>query len=101
MKLRVPTSEPSLYQKALEGEIYYGEPDPVVRNTMFGAIGAPAGNKVLLLPVKSFGRVIAVIYADFGAETGGDPQLQLLEILALHAGLLIDNVLYRKRCAQK
>ena len=101
VKLRVPTSEPSLYQKALEGEIYYGEPDPVVRNTMFGAIGAPAGNKVLLLPVKSFGRVIAVIYADFGAETGGDPQLQLLEILALHAGLLIDNVLYRKRCAQK
>lgn len=101
IKLRIPTSEPSLYQRALEGEIYYGEPDPVLRDTIFAAIGAPAGNKVLLLPVKSFGRVIAVIYADFGGDTGGDPRLQLLEILATHAGLLIDNVLYRKRCAQK
>lgn len=101
VKLRLGATEPSLYQKALEGEIYYGDADASLRGTMFGVIGAPAGNKVLLLPVKSFGRVIAVIYADFGAETGGDPQLQLLEILAQHAGLIIDNILYRKRCAQK
>ena len=101
VKLRIPTAEPSLFQKALEGEIYYGNADPVVQSAVFGAIGVPAAGKILLLPVKSFGRVIAVIYADFGARTGGDPQLQLLEILALHAGLIIDNSLYRKRCAQK
>ena len=101
VKLRIPTAEPSLFQKALAGEIYYGNADPVVQSAVFGAIGVPAAGKILLLPVKSFGRVIAVIYADFGARTGGDPQLQLLEILALHAGLIIDNSLYRKRCAQK
>lgn len=101
VKLRIAATEPSLYQRALDGEICYGDPDPQLRSTMFEAIGTPASTKVLLLPVKSFGRVIAMIYADFGAETGGNPQLQLLEILALHAGLIIDNVLYRKRCAQK
>ena len=101
VKLRVPTSEPSLFQKALQGEIYYGAADTVLQGTVLAAIGAPAGGKILLLPVKSFGRVIAIIYADFGARTGGDPQLQLLEILAMHAGLIIDNALYRKRCAQK
>ncbi|HBA87377.1 MAG TPA: histidine kinase [Geobacter sp.] len=101
MKLRIPISEPSLFQSALEGEMYYGDADPTVRSAIFGAIGAPAASKVLLLPVKSFGRVVAVIYADFGTRTGGDPQLPLLEILAMHASMAIDNALYRKRCAQK
>lgn len=101
VKLRIPTGEPDLYQKALEGEIYYGDADRAVRETMFSAIGAPASSRILLLPVRSFGRVIAVIYADFGSSAGGDPQLQLLEILSQHAGLIIDNALYRKRCAQK
>ncbi|BCG45427.1 response regulator receiver domain protein [Citrifermentans bremense] len=101
VKLRIPTGEPSLYQRALEGEIYYGDADRAVRETIFPAIGAPASSRILLLPVRSFGRVIAVIYADFGSSAGADPQLQLLEILSLHAGLIIDNVLYRKRCAQK
>ncbi|WP_026842437.1 DUF4388 domain-containing protein [Citrifermentans bremense] len=101
VKLRIPTGEPDLYQKALEGESYYGDADRAVRETMFSAIGAPASSRILLLPVRSFGRVIAVIYADFGSSAGGDPQLQLLEILSQHAGLIIDNVLYRKRCAQK
>ena len=56
--------------------------------------------EVLLLPIKSLGRVIAVIYADGGALPAGDPPLPQLEILAQHAGLVIDNALYRKRCGQ-
>jgi DNA-binding NarL/FixJ family response regulator len=101
LKLRLPIPEPSLFQNALNGESYYGDADAAVRSTLFEAMGAPASQKVLLLPVKSFGRVIAVIYGDFGARAGGAPQPELLEMLALHAGLVIDNVLYRKRCAQK
>lgn len=101
VKLRLSPPEESLYQKALNGELHYGDADQALRDTIYGAIGAPVTGKVLLLPVKSFGRVIAVIYADFGQGTGTDPQLPLLEILAQHAGLVIDNTLYRKRCAQK
>ncbi|MBU5635359.1 DUF4388 domain-containing protein [Geomonas sp. Red69] len=100
-KLRLTAPPESLYQRALNGEICYCDADQPLRDTMYGAIGTPLTGKALLLPVKSFGRVIAVIYADFGPGTGTDPQLPLLEILAQHAGLVIDNILYRKRCAQK
>ena len=101
VKLRLNAPEESLYQKALGGELCYGDADQSLRDTIYGAVGAPLTGKALLLPVKSFGRVIAIIYADFGAGAGTDPQLPLLEILAQHAGLVIDNILYRKRCAQK
>ncbi|WP_136515369.1 response regulator [Geomonas edaphica] len=101
VKLRLNAPEESLYQKALGGELCYGDADQSLRDTIYGAVGAPISGKALLLPVKSFGRVIAIIYADFGAGAGTDPQLPLLEILAQHAGLVIDNILYRKRCAQK
>ncbi|WP_224958799.1 response regulator [Geomonas subterranea] len=101
VKLRLSAPPESLYQRALDGEICYCDADQPLRDTMYGAIGAPLTAKALLLPVKSFGRVIAVIYADFGPGTGTDPQLPLLEILSQHAGLVIDNILYRKRCAQK
>ena len=101
VKLRVPVADPSLFQQVLAGESYYGNADATVQSTIFATLGAPASQKILLLPVESFGRVIAVIYGDFGARAGGDPQPELLETLALHAGLAIDNALYRKRCAQK
>lgn len=101
VKLRLNAPEQSLYQKALGGELCYGDADRSLRDTIYAAAGAPIIGKALLLPVKSFGRVIAIIYADFGAGAGTDPQLPLLEILAQHAGLVIDNILYRKRCAQK
>lgn len=101
VKLRLSAPEASLYQKALGGELCYGDADQSLRDTIYGAVGTPISGKALLLPVKSFGRVIAIIYADFGAGAGTDPQLPLLEILAQHAGLVIDNILYRKRCAQK
>jgi len=101
VKLRVPVAEDSLLKRALDGESYYGDADPLLRSTVFETLGRPVSSKVLLLPVKSFGRGIALIYADFGSRTGGEPQTELLELLALHAGLVIDNALYRKRCAQK
>ena len=102
VKLRLPINGQSLFQQALkDGESYFGEADLVMRETLLAAIGAPASPKLLLLPVKSFGRVIALIYADFGARAGGAPQLELLEMLALQASLVIDNALYRKRCAQQ
>ncbi|MBJ6798972.1 DUF4388 domain-containing protein [Geomonas propionica] len=101
VKLRLSAPADSLYQRALNGEICYTEADQTLRDTMYAAIGAPLTGKALLLPIKSFGRVIAIIYADFGPGSGTDPQLPLLEILSQHAGLVIDNILYRKRCAQK
>lgn len=101
VRMRVPVSGPSLFQQALDGDSHYGEADYQLRQAIDGTLGQPACGKVLLLPVKSFGRVIALIYADFGSEAERPLQLELLEMLAEHAGVVIDNALYRKRCAQK
>jgi len=102
VKLRLPLNGQSLFQQTLKASgSYYGEADLVMRETLFATIGTPASPKVLLLPVQSFGRVIALIYADFGTRAGGAPQPELLETLAQHASLVIDNALYRKRMAQK
>jgi len=102
IKLRLPLGGESLLQQAFDTRsTYYGVADAVLSDTLFAVIGAPASRNVLLLPVQSFGRVIALIYADFGSRAGGAPQPELLEMLALHASLVIDNALYRKRLAQK
>ena len=100
VKLRIPVPDSDLFRQVLSGQSYYGDADQALRSVLFQHIGEPASRKVLLLPVQSFGRVIAVIYADFGTRAGGAPQLELLETLALQAGLVIDNALYRKRSAQ-
>jgi hypothetical protein len=47
--------------------------------------------------MKSFGRVIALIYGDFGSKAASPPQIDLLEILTRHAGLVLDNALCRKK----
>jgi len=102
VRLRLPLNGPSLLQDVLDRRTtFYGQADAMLRDTLFATIGAPASHKILLLPVQSFGRVIALIYADFGTRAGGAPQPELLEMLALHASLVIDNALYRKRVAQK
>ena len=100
VKLRIQVPDSDLFRQVLAGQSYYGHADQALRSALLQAIGEPASQKILLLPVQSFGRVIAVIYADFGERAGGAPQLELLETLALQAGLVIDNALYRKRSAQ-
>lgn len=100
VKFRIPVPDSELFRQVLAGQSYYGDADQALRSALVQTIGEPASQKILLLPVQSFGRVIAIIYADFGERAGGAPQLELLETLALQAGLVIDNALYRKRSAQ-
>ncbi|UFS71984.1 DUF4388 domain-containing protein [Geomonas sp. RF6] len=99
LKLRIPLHVPSILRDATEqGEIFYGKGDDLVRESL-SHFGAPSSD-VLLLPVQSMGRVVALLYADWGDGPAADPQLSLLQIMAQHAGLVLDNALYRKRVAQ-
>jgi hypothetical protein len=43
------------------------------------------------------GNVIALIYADFGQTPPTPVQTEYLEIVSRHAGLVLDNSLYRKK----
>lgn len=96
---RIPLSEPSIFQNIVQnGSMFYGlSSDNIIKNNLFEEIGVPLQSKILLLPIKNFGRVIAVLYADFGSKPSSPVQIDLLDIIARHAGLVLDNNLFRKK----
>lgn len=97
--IRLPVAAPSLLQTVIEeGQPFFGPTDDAtLTERLFPAIGAPQHPLVLLLPLQRFGKTIAVTYGDFGRGEEGEVPLELLEILARHAGLVLENVAYRKK----
>jgi hypothetical protein len=98
LMFRIPLERHSVLQEVVEkGRIYYGQRnDSVLMNLLYKEIGAPRSPKVMVVPLMSRGKVIAVTYADFGAKPVSPPQINLIEALAHHAGSMLDNALYRK-----
>ncbi|MEI7817242.1 MAG: hypothetical protein WCI45_08610, partial [Desulfuromonadales bacterium] len=95
---RIPLERHSVLQEVVEkGRLYYGQRnDTSLTSILYDKIGAPRSPKILVIPLLSRGKVIAVTYADFGAKPVSPPQINLLEALAQHAGSVLDNALYRK-----
>ena len=95
----IPLEQPSVFKDVIEsGRYFYGQcNDSEVHKHLHAEIGTPHSPKLLLMPVKTFGKVIALIYGDFGVMSGSPLQIDLLDIVARHAGLLLDNNLYRKK----
>jgi hypothetical protein len=98
MGFRIPMEKPTLLREVIEdGNIFYGNTDDaVVREYLFPAIGAPGCSSILLLPLRMRGKTISLTYGDFGNKDPAVIELDLLEILANHAELAMDNSIYRK-----
>lgn len=98
LMFRIPLEGHSVLQEVVEkGRLYYGQrSDTALTSLLYKEIGAPRSPKVIAVPLLSRGKVIAVTYADFGAQPVSPPQVNLLEALAQHAGSVLDNALYRK-----
>ena len=99
MGFRIPLAKPSLLRKVIEeGNIYYGKlDDAVVIEHLFAAIGAPSNSSILLLPLKMKGKTISLTYGDFGGKEPASVKLDLLEILASHAELVLENSMQHKK----
>jgi hypothetical protein len=95
---RIPLAQASLLRKVVEaGELYYGKSDDaVVREHLFAAIGTPSRTNILLLPMRSRGKTLSLIYGDFGSKEISPVVSDQLEILASQAELVLENALYRK-----
>jgi len=95
---RITLAGNSILQEVVEkGKLYYGQKsDAVLTNLLYMEIGAPRSPKVLVVPLISRGKVIALTYADFGDKPVSPPQINLIEALAGLAGSILDNSLYRK-----
>lgn len=95
----IPLAQPSVLQDVIRsGRYFYGQcNDTVLRGHLYAQTGTPHSPKMLLMPIKVFGKVIALIYGDFGDMAGLPLQIDLLDIAARHAGLILDNNLYRQK----
>jgi hypothetical protein len=99
MMFRIPITEQSLFKTVIDnGQLYHGDTkDESINTDLYKQIGAPDSSTIVLVPVSSMGRCVALIYGDFGNKPGSPVQIELLEILAHHAGLVLENTLYRKK----
>jgi hypothetical protein len=98
MGFRIPLAKPSLFRQVIEeGSIFYGKTDDAVVNEhLFAAIGAPHDPSILLLPLKMKGNIISLTYGDFGGIEPASVRLDLLEILASQAELVLENSIQHK-----
>jgi hypothetical protein len=99
LNFKIPLLDPSLFQKVIvDDQIYYGEAgNDTSINHIYKEIGTPTSSFTALVPIRRMGKVIAVIYCDFGSKAASAAQVDLLEILRRHAALLLDNAIYKKK----
>jgi hypothetical protein len=64
---------------------------------LFRRIGKPRSGAALWIPVRSHERVFALLYADNGARMRPLVSSEALQILALQAGLLLENMALKRR----
>jgi hypothetical protein len=96
--IRVPLAASSVFRDVITGgRFFFGESDDkVLKEYLFEGIGAPLSPTVILLPMKSNGKVMTLTYGDFGRKEALPVQSDVLVMLANQAGLVVENILYRK-----
>ena len=98
-KLKLPLSQPSIVSEVAEGgDAFLGKSDDsLLKKQIFDEIGVPQSSNVLLLPVQSRGKTVALVYGDFGDEETVSAHSDTLSVIASQAGLVLENLLYRKQ----
>jgi hypothetical protein len=97
-KLRIPLTKPSVFLDVIEkGLMFYGESDDaMVKQHVYEKIGVPKNSTILILPLKSRFKTLALVYGDFGLQEASPIQIDMLVIMANLASLTLENVLYNK-----
>jgi len=100
-QLKIQLSQPSVFRDVIDkGRVYYGESGDETLRTFFTEIGRPLSPAIVLLPLISDRKVVAVIYGDFGQKEASPVQLEMLEILSLQAGIVLEYALFRRQAAK-
>ena len=97
--LGIPLGRHSVFDEVIEsGQVLYGEcDDELLHGHLFTKIGEPLSRTVFILPLKVSGQVKALIYADFGQAELSSVFPDAFEVLAIEAGLVLENVRYRQQ----
>jgi len=96
--LKLQLSKPSVFRDVVEkGRVYYGEGGDETLNTFFAEIGKPLSPAMVLLPLISDRKVVAVIYGDFGQKEASPVRLDMLELLSQQAGIVLEYAIFRRQ----
>jgi len=97
-RMKIPLAKPSVFREVLEkGLLFYGESSDEALVGLFKEIGKPRRPAIVLLPVISDRKVVAVVYGDFGMKEAAPVQLDILEILAYQVGIALEYALFRRQ----
>jgi len=100
-RLKIQLSKPSVFRDVIEkGRVYYGESGDATLRTFFTEIGKPLSPAIVLLPLISDQKVVAVIYGDFGQKDASPVRLDMLEILSQQAGIVLEYAIFRRQVAK-
>ncbi len=100
-RLKIQLSRPSLFRDVIEkGRVYYGESGDETLRAFFADIGRPLSPAIVLMPLISDRKVVAVIYGDFGQKEASPVRIDVLEILALQAGITLEYAVFRRQVAK-
>ncbi len=100
-RVKVTLAKPSLFRDVIEkGRVYYGESGDETLRTFLTEIGRPQSPAFVLLPLMSDRKVVAVVYGDFGQREASPVRIDMLEVLALQAGIVLEYALFRRQVAK-
>lgn len=100
-RLKIPLARPSVFREVLEqGSAFFGERRDEALAGLFQQIGAPLHPAVVLLPLISERKVVAIVYGDFGKKEASPVQLDILEILAQQVGISLEYALFKRQAAK-
>jgi hypothetical protein len=104
-RLKIQLGTPSVFRDVVEkGQVYYGESGDETLRTFFTQIGRPLSPAIILLPLLCDRKVVAIVYGDFGQKEASPVRLDMLEILAQPAGIVLEYAVFRRqvtKAAQK
>jgi hypothetical protein len=100
-RLKVPLGAPSLFRDVIEkARVFYGESGDDTLAAFLADIGRPLSPAVLLLPLICDRKVVAIVYGDFGNREPAPVRIEMLEILAQQAGLVLEYALFKRQTAK-
>lgn len=97
--LCIPLDDQEIFEDVVKsGKLYYGfHSDSTWPHQLYRLIGRPDSPEVLLFPLVRANRVVAFIYADFGAMPAAAPPLDCLDALVQYSSAQINMSAYRQK----
>lgn len=98
-RIKIPLEQSSIFSKIIKTKTTHkGKlPGTLINRTLIKMLGNLMPTEVALLPLISYGKVIAVLYGDNARKREPLSNIHALDIFMSHAGVAMENALLHKK----